>query len=535
MRDLYHLYILVFLLIFSSASFSQNLVPNCDFDNISKCPEEPGQFDRAKGWHTPTQGTSDLCHSCAGGNVNMPDNQWGHEMAYSGQGYGNIISYYDFVSPQYREYMQAELACPLVAGEVYQVSFYVSCSDNSGFAIDGLGLHFSDNPVTQNNNIVINLGGPPEISNPAGNIITKKDGWQEISGTYTAIGGERFITIGNFISDDLLAIFDFPGNLSNYCSYYVSHISVTPVKSMLDLGNDTTVCPGQVITADASTACPGHYLWNDGDTNAIRSLTQPGAYSVSVSIGCGVISDDILLEWYPEPATILPADTFLCPGGNVILDAGDGFDGYTWQDGSQGSSLDVNNPGTYWVDITDTYGCTYRDSSVVGQMEAPIVELGDNTELCLGDSLLLIAGEDVSFTHYTWQDQSTGAGYLVKSQGQYWVMVENACGIASDTIRVFYKDCETSLWVPNAFTPGQGGPNAVFIAQGTNLGSFHMYIYNRWGQKLFESQDISAGWDGTYSGTTCPGDVYVWMIVYTGNSDKSNESQVKKGNILLIR
>ena len=142
----------------SMSSYSQNLVPNCDFDVVEDCPTSHGQFDLAQGWRTPTLATSDLCHTCAGEVVGIPNNMWGSEVSYSGHGYGHIISYYYFASPNYREYMQAELACPLRTGEEYFVSFFVSLSDQSGFAIDGMGLHFSPDPISRNDNITIDLG-----------------------------------------------------------------------------------------------------------------------------------------------------------------------------------------------------------------------------------------------------------------------------------------------------------------------------------------------------------------------------------------
>lgn len=69
----------------SSLLFGQNLVPNCDFSLITSCPTDHGQFDRAKDWRTPGEGTSDLCHSCNSDNVNAPNNMWGYEPPYSGE------------------------------------------------------------------------------------------------------------------------------------------------------------------------------------------------------------------------------------------------------------------------------------------------------------------------------------------------------------------------------------------------------------------------------------------------------------------
>ena len=526
--------LLYLFLLIPAEIFCQNLVTNCDFDYYISCPNNHGQFDKARNWYIPTQGTSDLCHSCSSEIAGVPVNMWGNQEPYSGLGYGHIISYYSFTSPQYREYMQTELACPLKAGEEYDVSFFVSCSDNSGYGVDGMGLHFSQDSLLQGNSIFISLGGLPEISNPPGIPITDKSGWKEISGTYFAQGGERFITIGNFLSDEEVTIYDFPGSLSNYASYYVGHISVEPRIAWLELGNDTVICSGGSIIANAEIACMATYLWNDGDTNAMKVLSFPGNYQVSVTVGCGSISDEIALGWFEVPDIPIPQDTFLCQGGSVFLDGAGDFNSYLWQDGSQNSSFTANGPGIYWLEVTDGHDCTHRDSTRISLLPGPEVYFGEDQYLCIGDSLLLVAGNTGIYTNYTWQDMSTSDSYLAKETADYWVLVSNPCGSDSDTIHVSFESCETLIWLPNAFSPNNDGYNDEFLARGVNVAKFRMYIYNRWGELVFETDDIQKGWDGRISGKLCPSDVYVWLVNYQG-TEVSGSTRIQKGNVLLLR
>jgi gliding motility-associated-like protein len=205
-----------------------------------------------------------------------------------------------------------------------------------------------------------------------------------------------------------------------------------------------------------------------------------------------------------------------------------------WQDGTSGPVKQATEPGLYWVEVEDSNGCTGRDSSFVSGLPAPVVSLGNDSEVCLGDSLMLDAGNEGIFAQYSWQDQSLLQHFLVKAQGIYWVNVINPCGSSSDTVEITFKDCETVLWVPNAFTPGNS-QNNEFQAEGQNLASFELIIYSRWGEMVFKSNDIETGWDGTFSGKPCPSDVYVWVIFYKEISDPGAGTQVKKGNVLLIR
>ena len=87
--------------------------------------------------------------------------------------------------------------------------------------------------------------------------------------------------------------------------------------------------------------------------------------------------------------------------------------------------------------------------------------------------------------------------------------------------------------LPNAFTPDGDGLNDVFkaIGQPDNLSSFSMTIFNRWGQMVFESSDISLGWDGTYQGKPAPAGTYVFRVEYSISSRSFDTS----GTVVLIR
>lgn len=86
----------------------------------------------------------------------------------------------------------------------------------------------------------------------------------------------------------------------------------------------------------------------------------------------------------------------------------------------------------------------------------------------------------------------------------------------------------TDLFVPNVFSPNGDGENDLFQARGTNVRNFRMVIYDRWGNKVFESDDIMKGWDGTYRGVKMNSAVFVYYVM-------SGEEVVNKGNVTLLR
>ena len=106
----------------------------------------------------------------------------------------------------------------------------------------------------------------------------------------------------------------------------------------------------------------------------------------------------------------------------------------------------------------------------------------------------------------------------------------------SDTAKVAIKinnlTNEITTLTPNAISPNGDGKNDFFFASGLNVTSFGMQIYNRWGEKIFESNDISTAWNGTYKGTMMEYGIYIWTIDF---SIGHKESQKKTGHVALIR
>jgi gliding motility-associated-like protein len=68
------------------------------------------------------------------------------------------------------------------------------------------------------------------------------------------------------------------------------------------------------------------------------------------------------------------------------------------------------------------------------------------------------------------------------------------------------------LFVPNSFTPNNDGVNDVWFPVFDQLDEIQISIFNRWGEKVFESIELEKGWDGTFAGKICPEDTYIYLI-----------------------
>lgn len=531
------IYLLIFFLLFQETAFCQNLVFNCDFETYINCPYDQGQIGLCESWISPGQGTTDYCNGCnSGTKYSVPVNSWGNQNARNGKAYAHTILYYPSQG-NYREYIQTRLACPLKAGETYNVSFYISCSDRSRYAIDRIGAHFSEEPLTQQGTYYINLTSPPHIENTPGLILDDKVNWLMISGTYIADGGEEYLTIGNFFKNEETGSVTLPGSgFLSIGSYYIDEVSVTPVNPMLDLGNDTILCPGSSFTIDASLPCNAEYLWNDGLNDPSRIITEPGIYGLEVILGCFPVYDEIKIDFYEEPELGLPDDTLLCTGTTINLAAISGYEGYLWQDGSEGQAFLVTEPGVYWVSVQNDIGCVFDDTAYIQGISTPDFTLPEDTTLCFGTSLTLDPGINSPYIQYEWDDGSTGQQYTVTRPGWYSVTATNPCGTVSGQIYINYRNCNSEIFVPNAFTPNGDHLNDEFSPKGVNIGRFNMYVYDRWGTLLFQSSKMEDGWNGRHNGKECPAGVYVWTISY-GNPENTadNSSETISGTVMLLR
>ncbi len=116
----------------------------------------------------------------------------------------------------------------------------------------------------------------------------------------------------------------------------------------------------------------------------------------------------------------------------------------------------------------------------------------------------------------------------------YWLEVndKNGC-IGKDTLIVNAKQCMEGFYIPDAFTPNGDGKNDTFkpLLLG-NVASYRFTIYNRWGAKVFESNEVGKGWDGKVQALATDTNVFVWICQYQllGQSLKT-----EKGTVVVVR
>lgn len=253
----FYIFFLFLLLFCCEAKTQTNLVYNGDFEIYSDCPIEtsnPSQtnyeISKCIGWNAPTLGTSDYFNVCSnyilpfGYNVGIPKNIFGYQNTKNGYGYAGIYAFWDFSPCQYREYLQTKLSKPLTAGKEYTIEYYVSLANHQA-AVNSISALFTQNKISVNDNCFIMAN--PQIKYLAG-FITDTLGWTQIRGSFTALGGEEYLTLG-FFDDTLnhsgvLALIHDTVSLGYFSVYYyIDGISLRESSDTLNSINCSALTP----------------------------------------------------------------------------------------------------------------------------------------------------------------------------------------------------------------------------------------------------------------------------------------------------
>lgn len=244
----------------------------------------------------------------------------------------------------------------------------------------------------------------------------------------------------------------------------------------LNIGKDTTLCPGRTLSLNVQDVAAIQYTWQDGSTNATFTVNAPGIYTVTLEDNCGNVKRDTIQVRYYEVITsiTLGSDTTLCPNETITLNATHrAAKLYRWQDGSTKSTFLVTQPGIYNVEVTDSCGNTVSDAMEVkyfGTIQS--VNLGRDTSLCPNTTIILNALDAAAVT-YRWQDGSTAPNFEVKSDGIYAVTVSDNCNnIFSDSIQITYYQLIDSINIGSRDTTLCVGETLTLNATNKASGSY---------------------------------------------------------------
>jgi gliding motility-associated-like protein len=339
---------------------------------------------------------------------------------------------------------------------------------------------------------------------------------------------------------------------------------VEVVELELVLPNDTVLCEADILNLMATyTPSDATILWssepdfsillndNNTDPDITQNVQTPSVfYAAILDQGCPLY-DSVVVQMVSFQ-TVIEGDFSVCQGDTTLLEIlspNPLFD-YLWGptanilSGQHTSQVSVMVPQTMEFYVHSTYqGCNSSDTITI--LLSP---LGFSNITATATPSIIVSGQTAqlyatpSGYQYQWWPMETLENSTVANPmasptetTTYAVMITDGECVAMDsvTVRVVEFVCgPPSIFVPNAFTPNVDQANEVLYVRANNIDALYFVIYDRWGEKVFETTQLHLGWDGSYEGKLLPPDVYTYYLEATC---EGGSTYFDKGNITLIR
>lgn len=336
-------------------------------------------------------------------------------------------------------------------------------------------------------------------------------------------------------------------------------IQVNPSDTANFTYSSNTFCdtdPNPIATISGTTG--GSFSINNGgvinSTTGEVNLMASGLGSYTISyITTGSCPDSAtfsltITNCTTPTAAYSVSDSVICEGDCVTFtDQSTGATSYTWtfNGGSPATASNAgphnvcfNGAGNYTIEliVTNSNGADTTTSTITVH-PSPTVDAGPDVTIDLGQSVNLNASGSngtYTWTPPTWLDciNCTSPVSTPDETITYTVIVvdSNGCS-ASDEVTIIV-DFDYVIWVPNIFSPNGDGNNDIAYVRGKGVKDFTFVIYDRWGEKVFETSDLNIGWDGTFRGKAMNNAVFVYYLEATF---LDGTETTKKGDITLIR
>jgi len=335
----------------------------------------------------------------------------------------------------------------------------------------------------------------------------------------------------NAMLQDSLQIMLFPAEGKVELSWHSAAVTLTANSVLVSLVFDASTTGGSLIEWDGTIGANTFY---NSSGNQI-----PVDYHVG----------EVII--YKEVYFSLETSKEVCKGETVILQpslwSSNGTVNYKWTfpDSATQSTqslvinnISLNQSGTYSILVTDTAGCYLQSAVDLTVLELPIPAFANQDTIFTETPVELDAGADI--ISYLWNTGDTTQYIWVDTSGWYSAEVKSQLGcIGLDSSYVVFTSTPEliNVFFPNAFTPNSDGFNDVFkvVTNTTDIALFSLSIFNRWGALVFQTNNITQGWDGTYNGIACQSGSYVFKVTYNTSSSPLTAPETKMGTVMLVK
>jgi len=312
-------------------------------------------------------------------------------------------------------------------------------------------------------------------------------------------------------------------------------VIVDTFKSKVTIPKDTSICIGSSIILSVSGG--GNYQWSTGNTSSSISVKNDSAthtYTVSISNGACKKDTSIRVTVIPKPNGNVNGNLVICKGDSTTL-AASGGTLYKWSTGATTSAITISpssNTG-YSVEIIQN-GCADTLSESVTVKPSLVINICCDSTITAGQTVQLISSGGGS---YQWSPPTglscTTCPDPIASPNQtttYTLTITNDSGCIVQSFVTIDLGCGT-VFVPDVFSPNETHNN-IFYVRGECIVSMDLMVFDRWGNKVFESKNPANGWDGTYNGKAMNMATYMWSLKATLRDGSSIK---KHGDVMLVR
>ncbi len=314
---------------------------------------------------------------------------------------------------------------------------------------------------------------------------------------------------------------------------------ITPLSSI-------NFCSGDSVILNAGSGFLSYYWLPSGQTSQTITINSSANYSLVVTNGCGIDTSSVIpIIVNATPTSNAGVDTIICFGQGIPL-TGTGATTYTWLPSTGlnttiGATVLASPTATTTYTLTGSSGiCSNTDSVTVVVNPLPSISLTNDLSITQGSSIMLSAtsGGTYSWSPTTALSCSNCASPTATpfASTTYCVNVTDSNGCASSECVNITVDIQCGeLFVPNVFSPNGDGKNDVLeVKINPNcVTDYNMLIFDRWGEKVFESNDINLSWDGTYKVKALDNATFVYYLKITLINTDAPVS--KKGNVSIIK
>ncbi len=361
-----------------------------------------------------------------------------------------------------------------------------------------------------------------------------------------------YVNPGQYIAQ-LIVVDSLSCNIADTTFKYITVYPGIQNQHTIGKINCADSCTGSVSVIANGGTPPLSYLWNTGQNGSSLNALCAGNYDLKISDVKGCIDTVLAIVAAPPPITSVisrinpECGAAICNAGAwASVSGGNAPYQFLWNDPlSQTNDTAVNLcNGTFKVAIADSKGCKNNNTVTINYSGGfPSINAStDKDTVYAGESTSLHVTSAYKYT-FQWSPGSTlntttGTDPIAspKSTTTYKVTVQDSLGCASiDSVTIYVKNIlctDPEVFIPNGFSPNDDGKNDILYVRGKTIEEMYLAVYDRWGEKIFESTSQQSGWDGRFKGEKVIPAVYAY---YLKVRCVNKQEYFKKGNITVIR